>query len=133
MFPCARFDDLSLRSEQSFALRGLQEEIVARSAEDVIPALERVRDLTRRGLWAGGYVGYEAAPGFDPGLAVRTRMIGDPFHQLPLLWFGLYKRRETVPALEPRQVHDRKRTLSPCADRLGPSPETSRRLPYRRC
>ena len=105
MFPCARFDDLSPGAERSFALRGLQEEVVARTVDDVVPALERIRDLTGRGLWAGGYVGYEAAPAFDSSLKVRSRMLGDPFHQLPVLWFGLYKRREEVPALEPRQVH----------------------------
>ena len=105
MFACARFDDLTPGAERSFALRGIQEEVIARSVTDVVPALERIRDLTGRGLWAGGYVGYEAAPAFDPGLTVRERLLGDPFHQLPLLWFGLYKRREELPALAPRQVH----------------------------
>ncbi|MDJ0960507.1 MAG: aminodeoxychorismate synthase component I [Acidimicrobiia bacterium] len=105
MFPCARFDDLTAGGERSFALRGLQEEVIARSVDEVVPALERVRELTRRGLWAGGYVGYEAAPAFDSSLRVRSRLLGDPFHQLPVVWFGLYKRREELPALEPRQVH----------------------------
>jgi para-aminobenzoate synthetase/4-amino-4-deoxychorismate lyase len=71
----------------------------------VIPAFERIRDLTDRGLWAGGYVGYEAAPAFDNSLEVRSRILGDPFHSLPVLWFGLYKRREELPALAPRQLH----------------------------
>ena len=105
MFPCARFDDLSPDRERSFALRGLQEEVIARTADEVIPALERIRELTGRGLWAGGYVGYEAAPGFDASLRVRRRHLGDPFHRLPMLWFGLYKRREALAALEPRQIH----------------------------
>jgi para-aminobenzoate synthetase/4-amino-4-deoxychorismate lyase len=105
MFSCARFDDLTPGAEQSFALRGLQEVVVARSPEEVAPALERVVELTGLGLWAGGFVGYEAAPGFDPSLRVRPRLLGDPFHQLPLLWFGLYKRRETMNPLDPRQIH----------------------------
>jgi para-aminobenzoate synthetase/4-amino-4-deoxychorismate lyase len=105
MFRCARFDDLTPGAEQSFALRGLQEEVVARSPDEVVPALQRVVELTGRGLWAGGFVGYEASPGFDPSLRVRPRLLGDPFHQLPLVWFGLYRRREALAPLDPRQIH----------------------------
>ena len=105
MFPCARFDDLTPGREQSFSLEGLQEAVVARRLDDVIPALRRVADLTRRGMWAGGFVSYEAAPAFDAALVVRERLLNDPFRSLPLVWFGVFSRREPVEALQPRTIH----------------------------
>lgn len=44
----------------------------------------------RGGLYAAGFISYEAAPGLDPALV--TRRPGP----LPLLWFGLYDRMPTV-------------------------------------
>jgi para-aminobenzoate synthetase/4-amino-4-deoxychorismate lyase len=60
--------------------------IVARETNEVLPALKAVAESTRAGLWAAGYVGYEAAPAFDPALRVH----GDPA-PTPLLWFGLFE------------------------------------------
>jgi para-aminobenzoate synthetase / 4-amino-4-deoxychorismate lyase len=52
---------------------------------EVLPALRRLEArVEREGLWAAGFVSYEAAPAFDA--ALRTRDPGG----LPLLWFGLY-------------------------------------------
>src|SRR5262249_45717920 len=39
-------------------------------------------------LHAAGFVAYEAAPAFDPALAVHSR---DP--RLPLLWFAVFERK----------------------------------------
>jgi para-aminobenzoate synthetase/4-amino-4-deoxychorismate lyase len=105
MYPCARFDDLTPGAEQSFALLGLQDAVVARRLDDVVPALQRVDELTARGLWAGGFVAYEAAPAFDPALQVKARLLTDPFRHVPLVWFGIFARREDVDPLVPRQVH----------------------------
>ena len=59
--------------------------IVARRIEDVAACLDEIDLLvTTRGWAAAGFLAYEAAPAFDPALAVRG---GDTF---PLLWFGLY-------------------------------------------
>ncbi len=59
---------------------------VARSVDEVVPALEAVeRDARERGLWAAGFVSYEASPAFDPALETR------PPDDFPLLWFGLYR------------------------------------------
>ena len=63
--------------------------VAARSLAEVRPALREVEAAAASGLYAAGYVGYEAAPAFDPALAVRE---GSP---LPLLWFGLF--REPAP------------------------------------
>ncbi len=62
---------------------------------EVLPALRRVEEAVGRGLYAAGFVAYEAAPAFDP--ALRTREPGP----LPLLWFGLYREcRELGPELD---------------------------------
>lgn len=68
----------------------------ADSLSGVIPCLERVRaGVEKRGLWAAGFVTYEAAPAFDS--ALRCVAPG-PF---PLLWFGLFREPASfrLPAL----------------------------------
>jgi len=46
--------------------------------------------VTKRGLHAAGFVGYEAAPAFDEAFAVQRG------GRMPLLWFGLYASAEVV-------------------------------------
>ncbi len=53
--------------------------------EQVSAVLAGVEAGARRGLWAVGFVTYEAAPAFDP--AFRTH---PPSPGLPLAWFGLF-------------------------------------------
>jgi para-aminobenzoate synthetase/4-amino-4-deoxychorismate lyase len=55
---------------------------------DKLRAVEAAVD--GRGLHAAGLLAYEAAPGFDPALAVR------PDGTFPLLWFGLYETPRAV-------------------------------------
>ena len=102
MGPCARFDDLTAGAERSFALSDLRQTVVARELDEVIPALVRVEDLAAQGLWAGGYVAYEAAPAFNAALDVARPLPDEPFSGLPLLWFGLYGTREEVEPFRPR-------------------------------
>ena len=59
--------------------------LCARSHDAVISLLEEVQ---RSGMWAAGYVAYEAAPAFDAALPAKPP--GGP-----LAWFGLYE--EPVP------------------------------------
>ena len=62
-----------------------REIVSAASLGDVMPALRRVEDaVARRGLYAAGFISYEAAPAFDMALTVRD------CGGFPLLWFGLY-------------------------------------------
>ena len=65
-------------------------EIVAAAREDdVMDSLRRVEEsVRRRGLYAAGFVSYEAAPGIDPVLRVRAG------RQVPLTWFGLYEEAD---------------------------------------
>jgi len=66
--------------------------IAAYALSEVIPALQAIEQAAQNGLWAKGFVAYEAAPAFDPALTVRQ-----PSDDLPLLWFTL---SETNPAEE---------------------------------
>jgi para-aminobenzoate synthetase / 4-amino-4-deoxychorismate lyase len=66
--------------------------LVAWTGDEVHAALRELDAATGAGLWAAGFLAYEAAAAF--GLAVRPPQAG-----LPLLWFGLY--REAVPSHAP--------------------------------
>lgn len=102
----ARFDDLSGPRHQGFELVEPRGSILARSVDEVRGALERVEAAVAGGLWAAGLVAYEAAPGLDPGLAVRPRPpAGAPFAELPLVAFGLFGGRRALPG--PRRAADR--------------------------
>ncbi|MFA5865405.1 MAG: aminodeoxychorismate synthase component I [Phycisphaerae bacterium] len=77
----------------SFGWQGLFDpvEIVqTREPGQIILKLEQVENLVERGLYAAGFVAYEAAEGIDS--AFRTRHGRD----LPLLWFGLYRKMEPI-------------------------------------
>lgn len=70
--------------------------VTAGHGGDVLPALrETERRAEADGLWAAGFVSYEAAPAFDPSLPARADE-----GAFPLLWFGLYPppRRVAAPA-----------------------------------
>ena len=60
--------------------------IAAHTADEVRPALRAVEQAARAGLYAAGYVSYEAATAFDPALAVRRDA------SMPLLWFALFRK-----------------------------------------
>lgn len=59
--------------------------ITATEPDQVRPALDAVETAARSGLWAVGFVSYEAAPGFDGNLET---VAGSP---VPLVWFGVYQ------------------------------------------
>jgi para-aminobenzoate synthetase/4-amino-4-deoxychorismate lyase len=64
---------------------GAPVEIVeARCLDEVRPALDRVAAACADGRYAVGFVSYEAAPAFDPAMAVRSGS------GVPLVWFGLH-------------------------------------------
>lgn len=65
----------------------------AHTLADVWPALQAVeQQVNTHGLYAAGFVNYEAAPAFDPAL---TACAPAPS---PLLWFGLYAHPNVVAA-----------------------------------
>ena len=60
--------------------------------KDVGPALDRIERAVHSGLHAAGFFSYEAASGLEPVL--KTHVPGD----FPLMWFGLFRHRENIPA-----------------------------------
>ncbi|MBN1254179.1 MAG: aminodeoxychorismate synthase component I [Deltaproteobacteria bacterium] len=65
--------------------------ISAYRVEEVMAALEAIEEQVRQhGLYAAGFIAYEAAPAFDSALAVKED------GAFPLLWFGLYEKAEQL-------------------------------------
>ncbi|MBI2441773.1 MAG: aminodeoxychorismate synthase component I [Lentisphaerae bacterium] len=62
---------------------------------EVKPCLQRVAAEVAQGLYAAGFLSYEAAPAFDPALSAH------PGAELPLAWFGLYRAPASGP---PQQI-----------------------------
>lgn len=70
--------------------------------DDVIPQLRLVdRMVQERGLYAAGFISYEASPAFDAALCTH------PLSSFPLLWLGLYPRPEERECLPPPSNPDR--------------------------
>ena len=65
--------------------------VAARHPDEVQPALRRIDEaVSRQRRFAAGFVSYEAAPGCDRALKVRSSP------DMPLVWFGIYKDAEAV-------------------------------------
>lgn len=65
--------------------------LAATRVEEVMPALDAIEDaVASEGLYAAGFVSYEAAPAFDPALVVKEQP------DFPLLWFGLFEPPEVI-------------------------------------
>ena len=94
----ARLDDLRPHRRRSAAFADRVGVIEASGVDDVVTAIDEIERQANRGLWAVGFVGYEAAPAFDLNLTVRSR--GDYHRDLPLLWFGLYEQQIINPEPE---------------------------------
>src|ERR1035437_7802055 len=55
---------------------------------EVKTCLQQVAEKVSQGLYAAGFLTYEAAPAFDAALCAH------PPGDLPLVWFGLYRAPE---------------------------------------
>jgi para-aminobenzoate synthetase/4-amino-4-deoxychorismate lyase len=93
----ARFDDLAPGSERSFRFAGLVESWSATSASEVTNALALAEAAAADGRWVAGFVAYEAAPGLDPAIVVRSADRQPPIADVPLAWFAAFERREPAP------------------------------------
>ena len=89
--PFILLDDARPGGAPSRLYRAPVELITADRVDQVVPALERVRAGTRRGLHAAGYLAYDAAAAFEPRLASDTAPA-----EAPLLWFGLFAGFEAM-------------------------------------
>jgi para-aminobenzoate synthetase/4-amino-4-deoxychorismate lyase len=93
--------------------------IVARTVEDVLPAMAAVDAARRDGHWVAGAVAYEAAPAFDRALVTQAPPAAGP----PLVWFGVFDAPEpdaplTPPVASPPQWQWRS-TVTPAAHAAG--------------
>ncbi len=85
------FDDARARKPAPARLyRDPVEQIVARTAQEVQPALDRLADAREAGLHVAGYMSYEA------GLVLEDRLVPLAARHAtgdgpPLLWFGLFE------------------------------------------
>jgi len=79
---------------RSFLFDDLEAVVLARSTGQVVPALREVERAVDRGLHAVGFVSYEAASAINPELPAADS--GD----LPLVWFGIFRKRRSVNAEE---------------------------------
>ncbi len=68
-----------------------QEIVVAEAAEEVVPALERLKREKRH---IAGFITYEAGYALEPRLAPLAAASGD----VPMLWFGIFDRPQVVAA-----------------------------------
>lgn len=66
--------------------------IIAEQLEEVVPALDRLRQAKKAGFHAAGFLSYAARSIFEPRLGRDVRRKDG----LPLLWFGLFSEREMV-------------------------------------
>jgi para-aminobenzoate synthetase/4-amino-4-deoxychorismate lyase len=96
----ARFDDLT-GHDPSFRLVGPAGVLEARRLDEVTGVLAAAEQAAARGLWVAGYVAYEAAPGLDPALRVRSPGRDDPFAAAPLAWFAMFEGREETVLPDP--------------------------------
>lgn len=82
-FAAPRAEDVPLRGR--FA--GLRSVLQAERFAEVPIVLERIEAAARAGLWAVGYLSYEAAAAFDAALETHA-----PEPGAPLAWFALFER-----------------------------------------
>ncbi len=58
---------------------------------EVLPGIRHLEArVDREGLFAAGFIGYEAAPAFDPCLPAKEKQ------GLPLIWFGLFEEARII-------------------------------------
>ncbi len=89
MKPRVIIHDTDTRQWLSFS--GLQQAYCIHSLGDVVDALAKIEQaVSEHGLWAAGWLGYEASTAFDA--ALNTHAPGD----FPLLWMALFEHCEAV-------------------------------------
>jgi len=79
------------RFASSWRFSGYDKTLVATQASEVIEVLNKVEQAAADGLYAAGFVAYEAASAFNPDLPYSP-----PVEGLPLAWFALFHERHDV-------------------------------------
>ncbi len=92
--PTVLFDSFGTHSfASSWRFDGYIKTIVAIHSHEVVEALNRAEQAAAEGLYAVGFVAYEAASSLNPDLPSVPPLAG-----LPLVWFALYRGRHSVDA-----------------------------------
>lgn len=77
--------------EKSWRLfRNPERVLSAYRPEEVMSTLQAVQDAADDGLYAAGFLAYEAGPGLDKACETHS------LNNLPLAWFGLFKDHESL-------------------------------------
>jgi para-aminobenzoate synthetase/4-amino-4-deoxychorismate lyase len=97
--PSVRFDNM--RDFTTTRLEGFDGALRADALDDVTEVLARAERAARQGRWVAGFVSYEAASAFDPGLLVHMRE-HDQLGRVPFAWFGMFRAGTTRPLSLPR-------------------------------
>jgi para-aminobenzoate synthetase/4-amino-4-deoxychorismate lyase len=83
---CFHFPGQPGKDQRPLCFSGATSVATAFRQAEVVPALQQVQTAVKGGLYAAGFVAYEAAPAFDAAMTVPNAS------PLPLVWFGLYER-----------------------------------------
>jgi para-aminobenzoate synthetase/4-amino-4-deoxychorismate lyase len=94
----ARFDFEPGGNRPPLLFRDPVRVLIAHSLQEVPAAMAAVEDGLREGLFAAGYVSYEAAPAFDSALVTQAPS------SLPLVCFGLFSAVEDAEPLADEPV-----------------------------
>ncbi|HXE97164.1 MAG TPA: aminodeoxychorismate synthase component I [Dongiaceae bacterium] len=92
--PTVLFDSFGGSSfASSWRFGGYVETVAATHSSEVADVLKQVEQATADGLYAAGFVAYEAASALNPDLPSVPQVEG-----LPLAWFALFRERHEVAA-----------------------------------
>jgi para-aminobenzoate synthetase/4-amino-4-deoxychorismate lyase len=90
MYPKLHFDFIDDHgNKQPFLFKNPEDIIIAKTTDEVVPALKKVQVAVDQGYYAAGYLSYEAAPAFDAAFKVHKNNL------MPLLWFGIFQQPVT--------------------------------------
>jgi para-aminobenzoate synthetase/4-amino-4-deoxychorismate lyase len=110
----ARLDQFTPTGGQSMEFLDPERVVAAYQISDVLDVVNEAESATHEGLWAVGFVAYEAAQAFDPTLPVRTHGQGEMLDEVPLAWFGLFRdRSQAEPFIGEGRVDASPYTVSP--------------------
>jgi para-aminobenzoate synthetase / 4-amino-4-deoxychorismate lyase len=89
--------DHTAAGEEAIELRAPRGQLEAWEVSDVASVIAEAEAAARRGIYAVGFVAYEAAPAFDKAFRVKTVAQHDQaMPSLPLAWFGLFAESRAV-------------------------------------
>jgi para-aminobenzoate synthetase/4-amino-4-deoxychorismate lyase len=99
------------------------EVVIARHADEVKPALQRLEALRQQRAALAGYAAYEAGLALEPRLAARTQRRSGG--EGPLLWFGAFHGWQEIaapqlPAWLARHTRGERSTIGPLAPQISP-------------